>query len=66
MGVMDAFKAEDRLEVTFSTFYRLVRESAKAELLMNAINCDVPYGYIREMMTGRAEQEQNEVNDNGE
>lgn len=55
MGLMDAFKAEDRVEVMFSDFYRLMRESAKAELMMNAINCDVPHRFIRETMTGKSE-----------
>ena len=30
-------------------------DSSKAELLMNAVNCDVPHRYIREMATGISE-----------
>lgn len=56
MGLADAFGKEDRVEVTFSDFYRLVRESAKAELLMNAVKCDVPHRHIREMATGVHEE----------
>ena len=47
--VLDAFAKEDRVEVTFSDFYRLMRESTKAEIVMNAVNCNVPHKYIREM-----------------
>ena len=31
--LMDAFSKEDRVEVTFSDFYRLMRESTSAELM---------------------------------
>ena len=55
MGLMDAFNAEDRVDVTFSDFYKLVKESTKAELVMNAVNCDVPHRFIREMATGKRE-----------
>lgn len=56
MGLMDVFNKEDRIEVTFSTFYKLVRESAKCELVMNAVDCDVPHRYIREMCSGKSEE----------
>ena len=57
MGIMEAFSKEGRTEVTFSTFYSLVKEAAKAELMMNAVKCDVPHRYIRETMTGCGEPE---------
>lgn len=53
--ILDAFAKEDRVEVTFSDFYRLMRESTKAEIVMNAVNCNVPHKYIREMTTGKSE-----------
>ena len=56
MGLLDAINKEDRIEVTFSTFYRLVRESAKCELVVNAVGCDVPHRYIREMCSGKSEE----------
>ena len=43
-------------EVTFSDFYRLIRESTSAELMKNAVNCNVPHRYIREMVTGVPEE----------
>lgn len=54
-NIMDAFSKEDRVEVTFSDFYRLMKESTKAEIVMNAVNCNVPHRYIREMATGKSE-----------
>ena len=56
MVFCDAIGPEDRVSVKYSDFYTLVREAAKAELVMNAVNCDVPHRYIREMATGEGEQ----------
>lgn len=55
MGIMDAFEREDRTQITFSAFYKMMKEVTKGELLMNAVNCDVPHRYIREMATGKSE-----------
>ena len=55
MGIMDAFKPEDRTEITFSNFYNLIKQAAQYEIVMNAVNCDVPHAYIRETMTGKKE-----------
>lgn len=52
MGFADVINAEDRVDVKFSTFYDLVKEAAKAELMMNAVCCDVPHRHIRETMIG--------------
>ena len=57
MGLADALGAEDRVNVKFSDFYALVKEATKADLVMNAVNCDVPHRYIREMATGEGEQD---------
>lgn len=57
MGVMDAFAKEDRVEVKFSSFYELVKQAAQLETVMNGVNCDVPHKYIREMQSGKKEQE---------
>lgn len=53
MGIMDAFKEEDRATVTISQLYRMLREAAKTELLMNAVRCDVPNRYIAAMADGK-------------
>ena len=60
MGIMDAFKPEDRTEITYSNFYNLIKQAAKYEIVMNAVNCDVPHGYIREIMTGKKEEHKEE------
>lgn len=60
MGIMDAFKPEDRTEITYSNFYNLIKQAAQYEIVMNAVNCDVPHGYIRETMTGKKEERKEE------
>lgn len=55
MGIVDAFKPEDRTEITYSNFYNLIKQAAQYEIVMNAVNCNVPHTYIRETMTGKKE-----------
>lgn len=55
MGIVDAFSREDRVEVKFTDFYKLMKQAAQYEIAMNAVNCDVPHTYIRETMTGKKE-----------
>lgn len=56
MSLVDAFKPEDRFNITYSELYTLTKEAAKAELILNAINCNVPHEFIREMATGKKEE----------
>ncbi len=60
MGIADMFGKDDRFEIKTEAFIGMVQEAAAAEarvsLLGNAINCNVPYRYIREMITGKAEE----------
>lgn len=56
MGLADAFGAEDRVQVKFSDFYELVRGCTQRDQMLNAINCNVPHRYIREMVTGKSEE----------
>lgn len=56
MGLVDAFGAEDRVQVKFSDFYELVRGCTQRDQMLNAINCNVPHRYIREMVTGKSEE----------
>lgn len=60
MGIMDAFKSEDRTEITYSNFYNLIKQATQYEIVMNAVNCNVPHGYIRETMTGKKEEHKEE------
>ena len=53
MGLADAFGAEDRVQVKFSD---LVRGCTQRDQMLNAINCNVPHRYIREMVTGKSEE----------
>ena len=55
MSLVDAFAKEDRTEVKFSQFFALVKQAAQYEILMNAVNCDVPHRFIKETMTGKKE-----------
>ena len=59
MGLVDAFSAEDRIQVKFSDFYELVKGCTQRDQMLNAINCNVPHRYIREMVTGKSEEPEN-------
>ena len=50
MGFLDAISKEDRVEVTFTDFYNLMRESSKAELMENALRHGVPARCILAML----------------
>lgn len=56
MGILDAINAEDRIQVKFGDFCTMVKGCTQRDQMMNAINCDVPHRYIREMMTGKKEK----------
>lgn len=58
MGLADAFNAEDRVNVKFSDFYKLVQQAGKYENVMNGAKCNVPHRYIREMVSGVSEEQQ--------
>lgn len=49
----DLFKAETEIEIKAGELFGIMREAVKAEFLMNAANCEVPYSYAREMATGQ-------------
>lgn len=57
MGLVDAFSAEDRVNVKFSDFYNLVKGCTQRDVLMNGAKCDVPHKFLREMMGGEKEPE---------
>lgn len=56
MGIMDAFNPEDRVEVTFTQFYKLMEQAAEAkaklQYIENAVVANVPNNYIRSMIDG--------------
>lgn len=55
MGLVDVFGKEDRVEIMVSELFALLKAGARSELVMNAVNCNVPHRYIREMATGKLE-----------
>jgi hypothetical protein len=56
MGLLDSFASDGTVEMKYKEFYTLMKEAAKAEIMMNAVKCNVPHEYIRESMTGKQEE----------
>lgn len=54
-SILEAIKPEDRMEIKYSDFHDLIMGCTKYEIMLNGVNCDVPYKYIREMMSGEKE-----------
>lgn len=52
MGLMDAFNPEDRVQVAFSDFYSLMKNSARADLMLNGIKNKIDHDAIYTIMTG--------------
>lgn len=46
MGLMDAFSREDRVEITISQLYDLVKEAGRADLFRNGVKNKIPYAHI--------------------
>ena len=61
MGLIDAFAKEDRTEIRMTQLCELLKAGVRGVLIMNAVNCDVPHQYIREMATGEKEVLLNEA-----
>ena len=59
-SIVDLFKAETEIEIKASELFALMREATKAEMMMNAVRCEVPYRYIRETITGDSEGQQSQ------
>lgn len=59
-SIVDSFKAETEIEIKASELFALMREATKAEMMMNAVKCEVPYRYIRETITGDSEGQQSQ------
>ena len=50
MGILDAFAAEDRVDVKFSTFYELVTGCAEREFITNGLKHKIPHAHILAML----------------
>ena len=59
MGLMDAINPDAKVELKVGDLYSVLDAAAvngrTAKFLINAVNCEVPYRYIREMITGEKE-----------
>lgn len=66
MGLMDAILTEDRIDVKFSDFYNLVKNSAKAELMLNGIKNKIDHDSIYTIVTGSHLLEQTETEEREE
>ena len=53
MGFMDNFTSDSPVTVKQPNYYEMVKEAAKAELITNAVNAEVPGYYIQAMITGK-------------
>ena len=52
MGFMDNFTSDSPVTVKQPDYYAMVKEAAKAELITNAVNAEMPGYYIQAMITG--------------
>ena len=50
MGFMDNFTSDSPVTVKQPDYYGMVKEAAKAELITNAVNAEVPGYYIQAMI----------------
>ena len=51
--LMNLFTPDEKMELNYTEFAKLMKEAAKAELLMNAAKADVPSFYVNAMLTGQ-------------
>lgn len=62
MGLMDAFNPEATTTIKVGELYRLLEAAAtnkvKADFLLNGVKSEVPYRYIREVVTGVKENDE--------
>jgi len=57
MGLMDVFTEEERVTLTYSQFYKLVKEATKAEMLFNGVKCKVSRDAMYAMVEGKVSEE---------
>ena len=62
MGLMDAFNPEATTELKVGELYRMLQQAAEnettAKFLMNGVKNEVPYRFIREVVTGEKEDDE--------
>ena len=57
MGLTDIISPEDRVQVKFSDFYKLIKGCTERDLMVNAVECKVPCKHIKSMLNGKTEGE---------
>ena len=62
MGLLDSFTSDTPVDLKQPDYYRLVREAAKGELLLNGIKARVPAEYLEAMTTGKKIEREVEEN----
>ena len=51
--LMNLFTPDEKMELNYTEFAKLMKEAAKAELLTNATKAEVPPFYVNAMLTGQ-------------
>ena len=51
--LMNLFTPDEKMELNYTEFAKLMKEAAKAELLTNAEKAEVPPFYVNAMLTGQ-------------
>ena len=51
--LMNLFTPDEKMELNYTEFAKLMKEAAKAELLTNAAKADVPSFYVNAMLAGQ-------------
>lgn len=51
MSLVDAFSKEDRIPVKFSDFYEMVRSSAERDIMLQAIERNVPVSTLQQVFS---------------
>ena len=56
MGLVDTFSAEDRIQVKYSEYYRLVRAEAEKQLIENCVHAGISRELILKMLSGQNDE----------
>lgn len=51
MSLVDAFSKEDRIPVKFSDFYEMVRSSVERDIMLQAIERNVPVSTLQQVFS---------------
>ena len=57
MGLVEMFTPEEKVTLTYSEFYQLVKEATKAEMLFNGVKCKVSRDAMYAMVEGKEPEE---------